>query len=72
MQPTSEKCCYLEELSCKVKENWFCFNQNLDTSLQLHPSKQIWSISQFYVIQTGISIGKNVAFSLGIWAENSL
>jgi len=33
MQPTSEKCSYLEELSCKedsLKENWFCFNQNQD------------------------------------------
>jgi len=34
MQPTSEKCCYLEELSWKeisLKENWFCFNQNQNT-----------------------------------------
>jgi len=31
MQPTPEKCNYLEELSCKedsLTENWFCFNQN--------------------------------------------
>jgi len=31
MQPASEKCGYLEELSCKkdsLKENRFCFNQN--------------------------------------------
>jgi len=33
MQPTSEKCSYLEELSCKeysLKENQSCFNQNQD------------------------------------------
>jgi len=33
MQPASEKCSYLEELSCKegsLKEIWFCFNQNWD------------------------------------------
>jgi len=37
MQPTSEKCSYLEELSCKekaLKENRFCFNQNQD---KYHP-----------------------------------
>ena len=30
----SEKCSYLEELSCKensLKDNRFCFNQNQDT-----------------------------------------
>jgi len=34
MQPTSEKCSYLEQLSCKedsLKENRFRFNQNQDT-----------------------------------------
>jgi len=34
-QPSSEKCSYLEELSCKensVKDNWVCFNQNQDTA----------------------------------------
>jgi len=34
MQPASEKCSYLEELSCKedsLKANRFCFNQNQDT-----------------------------------------
>jgi len=34
MQPASEKCSFLEELSCKedsVKENQFCFNQNQDS-----------------------------------------
>ena len=33
MQPASEKCSYLEELSCKEysrEENRFCFNQNQD------------------------------------------
>jgi len=33
MQPASEKCGYLEELSCKedsLKDNRFCFNQNQD------------------------------------------
>jgi len=33
MQPASEKCSYLEELSCKeksCKESQFCFNQNQD------------------------------------------
>jgi len=33
MQSISEKCSYLEELSCKedfLKDNWFCFNQNQD------------------------------------------
>jgi len=37
MQPTSEKCSYLEELGCKEKsltENRFCFNQNQDTEGQ--------------------------------------
>jgi len=35
MQPASEKCSYLEELSCKedsLKENLSCFNQNQDTA----------------------------------------
>jgi len=34
MQPASEKCSYLEALSCKedsLKENRLCFNQNQDT-----------------------------------------
>jgi len=34
MQPASEKCCFLEEFSCKedsLKENFFCFNQNQDS-----------------------------------------
>jgi len=34
MQPASEKCSYVEELSCKedsLKENQFCFNQNQDS-----------------------------------------
>jgi len=36
MQPASEKCSYLEEISCKedsLKEYWFCFNQNQDINI---------------------------------------
>jgi len=36
MQPTSEKCSYLGELSCKedsLKENWSCFSQNQNRSI---------------------------------------
>jgi len=42
MQPASEKCSFLEELSCKedsLKENRFCFNQNWDKQ-QKHFSLQ--------------------------------
>jgi len=37
MQPTSEKCSYVE-LSCKedsLKENWFCFKQNQDKYIKI-------------------------------------
>jgi len=49
MQPASEKCSYLEELSCKkdsVKDNRFCFNQNQDTDLrQVLCSFEPWTVS---------------------------
>jgi len=39
MRSASEKCNYLEELSCKedsLEENWFCFTQNQDTLQSEH------------------------------------
>jgi len=36
MQPASEKCSYLEELSCEedsLKKNQFCFNQKQDNMI---------------------------------------
>jgi len=43
MQPTSEQCSHLEELSCKedsVKENPFCFNQNQDKGIHEFTPKE--------------------------------
>jgi len=36
MQPASEKCSYLQEVSCEedsLEENQFCFNENQNTIL---------------------------------------
>jgi len=53
MQPASENCSYLEELSCKeysLKENQFCFNQNQDNQLmhffQTSGAEGRWSLCQ--------------------------
>jgi len=42
MQPTSEKCSFLEEFSCKedsLIKNWFCFNQNQNKRTYLKKKK---------------------------------
>jgi len=44
MEPASEKCSYLEELSCKedsLEENRFRFNQKQDIGLKSNTSTQL-------------------------------
>jgi len=44
MQPASEKCSYLEQLSCRegsLKGNQFCFNQNQNKTLKYFLVKSV-------------------------------
>jgi len=63
MQPASEKCSYLEELSCKedsLKDNRFCFNQNQDNTLKFHFSS-CKRIHKFVLISCNFLFQNNCA-----------
>jgi len=60
MQPASEECSYLEELSCEedsLKENRFCFKQNQDTDL---PSNSYNDFKTVYSLQVSDPIPQTV------------